>query len=51
VKGSSEASEGLSALCRYEENLDLGTATPGDNNRLSFVGLPDGFGSITLGRV
>ena len=51
VKGSSEVSEGLSAVYLYEENLDLGTATLGDGNRLSYVGLSGGFGSITMGQV
>ena len=51
VKGSSEVSEGLNAVYLYEENLDLGTATLGDGNRLSFVGLSGGFGSLTAGRI
>ena len=51
VKGSSEVSEGLTAVYLYEENLDLGTATIKDDNRLSYVGLSGGFGSITMGQV
>ena len=51
VKGSSEVSEGLSAVYLYEENLDLGTATIKDGNRLSYVGLSGGFGSVTMGQI
>ena len=51
VKGSNEISDGLSAVYRYEEALDLNTATLQDNNRLSYVGLSGGFGTITMGRV
>ena len=51
VKGSNEISEGLSGIYRYEENLDLSSATLKADNRLSYVGLSGGFGSITLGRV
>ena len=51
VSGSSEVSEGLTAVYRYEENLDLASATLGAGNRLSYAGLSGGFGSITLGRV
>ena len=51
VKGSNEVSEGLSAVYRYEESLDLTSASLGAGNRLSYVGLSGGFGSVTLGRV
>ena len=52
VKGSSEVSEGLTAVYRYEEALNLGTTTLADaNNRLSYVGLSGGFGMVTLGRI
>ena len=51
VKGSSEVSEGLSAVYRYEEKLNLGTTTLSGGDRLSYIGLSGGFGSITLGRV
>ena len=51
-KGSNEVSEGLTANYRYEENLNLGTTTLADgNNRLSYVGLTGGFGTVTLGRI
>ena len=51
VKGSSEVSEGLTAIYRYEEGLDLATTTLSDNNRLSYVGLSGGFGTVTMGRI
>ncbi len=51
VKGSSEVSEGLTAVYRYEEALNLGTTTLSANNRLSYVGLSGGFGTVTLGRI
>ena len=51
IKGSSEVSEGLTAVYHYEEALDLGTATLSDGNRLSYVGLSGGFGSISAGRL
>ena len=51
VKGSNEVSEGLTAVYNYEENLDLGTATIKDGNRLSYIGLSGGFGSLTAGRI
>ena len=51
VKGSSEVSEGLTAVYRYEEGLDLATTTLSDNNRLSYVGLSGGFGTVTMGRI
>ena len=51
VKGSSEVSEGLTAVYRYEEDLDLGTATLKAGNRLSYVGLSGGFGTVTMGRI
>ena len=51
VKGSNEISDGLRGVYRYETALDLRTATLADNNRLSFVGLSGGFGTLTMGRV
>ena len=51
VKGSNEISDGLSGVYRYEEALDLSTATLGAGNRLSYVGLSGGFGTLTMGRV
>ena len=51
VKGSNEISEGLTANYRYEEDLNLANATLGDGNRLSFVGLSGGFGTISIGRI
>ena len=51
VKGSSEVSEGLTAVYRYEENLNLANATLGAGNRLSSVGLSGGFGTVTLGQI
>ncbi len=50
VQGSSEVSEGLTAVYRYERKLDSSDASdPG--GRLSYVGLSGGFGTITVGQV
>ena len=51
VKGSNEISDGLSGVYRYEEALDLRNATLAAGNRLSYVGLSGGFGTLTMGRV
>ena len=50
VKGSSEVSEGLTAVYQYETAVDLGDASMGDG-RISFVGLSGGFGSISAGHL
>ena len=49
VQGSNEVAEGLVAnyRYRYEEDLDLATATLADGNRLSYVGLSGGFGTLS----
>ena len=50
IKGSSEVSEGLTAVYRYERNIDSTDASdPG--GRLSYVGLSGSFGTITVGQV
>ena len=51
VKGSSEVSEGLTAVYLYEEALNLSTASLSEGNRLSYIGLSGGFGTITMGRI
>ena len=51
VRGSNEISDGLSGVYRYEEALDLRNATLAAGNRLSYVGLSGGFGTLTMGRV
>ena len=51
VRGSNEISDGLSGVYRYEEDLDLKNATLKAGNRLSYVGLSGGFGTLTMGRV
>ena len=51
VKGSNEVSEGLTAVYQFEESIDLSSATVNDGDRLSYVGLSGGFGSITMGRI
>ena len=50
VKGSSEVSEGLTAVFQYETAVDLGDASMGDG-RISYVGLSGGFGSVTAGHL
>ncbi len=50
VKGTPEVSEGLNAVYRYEQGLDFGSKKAKDvENRLSFVGISGGFGSLTAG--
>ena len=50
IQGSSEVSEGLTAVYRYERKIDSSDASdPG--GRLSYVGLSGGFGTITVGQV
>ena len=50
IQGSSEVSEGLTAVYRYERRIDSSDASePG--GRLSYVGLSGGFGTVTIGRV
>ena len=51
VKGSTELSEGLSAVYNFEAGLDGATATQTPGNRLSYMGLSGGFGNITMGRL
>ena len=50
IKGSSEASDGLTAVYRFETKINAADASsPG--GRLSYVGLSGGFGQIVLGQV
>ena len=48
IKGSSEVSEGLTAVYQFETGIDSGANQAG---RLNYVGLSGGFGNLTLGRV
>ena len=50
IRGSSEVSEGLTAVYRFEHKLSTANASqPG--GRLAYAGLSGGFGTITLGQV
>ena len=49
IKGSSEVSEGLTAVYRYERSIDATNA--GEGGRLSYVGLSGGFGTISVGQI
>ncbi len=51
VRGSNEVAEGLAVNYRYEESLDLTTASLAAGNRLSYVGLSGGFGTLSIGRI
>ncbi len=59
IKGSSETSEGLAAVYRFEEGINeeginAANARQGSGTgegRLSYVGLSGGFGTLTVGRV
>ena len=48
IKGSSEVSEGLTSVYKFETRVGQGKASQ-DTNQL-YVGLSGGFGSITLGK-
>ena len=50
IRGSSEVSEGLTAVYNYETAIDSTDASAGDG-RLSYVGLSGGFGTITIGHI
>ena len=50
VQGSSEVSEGLTAVYRYERGLNSTSATD-TGGRLSYVGLSGGFGTVTVGQI
>ena len=48
--GTSEISEGLSAVYRFEHNIDSTSASL-TSGRLSYVGLSGGFGTLSIGQV
>ena len=50
IQGSSEVSEGLTAVYRYERSIDSSDASEPDG-RLSYVGLSGGFGTVTVGQI
>ena len=50
IQGSSEVSEGLTAVYKYETAIDSSSAGAGAG-RLSYVGLSGGFGTITVGHL
>ncbi len=50
IQGSAEASEGLTAVYRFEHKLSTSDASqPG--GRLAYVGLSGGFGTVTAGQI
>ena len=50
IKGSSEASEGLTALYRFEHKISTTNAGQ-SGGRLAYVGLSGGFGTLTAGQI
>ena len=50
VSGSSEVSEGLTAVYQFEHKINAASASLTDG-RLSYAGLSGGFGSLTFGQV
>ncbi len=50
IKGSSEVSEGLTAVYRFEHKINTPNATQ-PAGRLSYVGLSGGFGTLTIGQI
>ena len=51
IKGSTELSEGLSAVYNFEAKIDSSHAGQPDTGRLSYLGLSGGFGSVTMGQI
>ena len=51
VRGSSEVSEGLTAIYQFEHGINSTNANLGNSGRLAYVGLTGGFGSLTLGQI
>ena len=51
VMGSSEVSEGLTAIYQFEHGINSTNANLGESGRLAYVGLSGGFGSLTLGQI
>ena len=52
IKGSSEVSEGLTAVYRFENRINSANANAKHvSGRLSYVGLSGGFGTLTIGQV
>ena len=49
--GSSEVSDGLSAVYRFEHKLNSTNASLAGGGRLSYVGLSGGFGTISVGQI
>ena len=50
IKGSAEASEGLTAVYRFEHKFSTSDAGQ-DGGRLAYVGLSGGFGTLTMGQI
>ena len=51
IRGSSEVSEGLTAVYQYERGFDSTNATESPQGRVSYVGLSGGFGTLTVGHI
>ena len=51
IKGSSEISDGLTAVYRFEHKIDTAKASLTGGGRLAYAGLKGGFGTITAGQI
>ena len=51
IKGSSEVSDGLTAVYRFEHKISTTDAGQSGGGRLAYAGLSGGFGTLTLGQV
>ena len=51
VSGSSEVSEGLTAVYQFEHKINAANAGLGGGGRLAYVGLSGGFGTLTVGQI
>lgn len=50
IKGSSEISDGLNAVYRFEHNISTNDGSQ-SGGRLAYAGLSGGFGTVTLGQI
>ena len=51
IMGTSEISEGLSAVYKFEQGFNTADAGLADKGRLAYAGLSGGFGTITAGKI
>ena len=50
IKGSTEVSEGLTAVYKFETRVNTSSKDPNQSTKQMYAGLSGGFGSLTLGK-